>query len=117
MMESSGFDLEAKLKSTDANDVYVQKVFAVMRDVLTTSITAKQGFAGDPLRYKRFAQAAEWAAKFTMEHALPDLNKWGHLWNETEAQRVEKSADVLRRVIVDGVWKDSWSTAHLYRQP
>lgn len=101
MMASNGFDLEAKLKSTDESDAYFQKIFATMRDALERSIRMSETrLIGDQMAFSKLEKASQLAAAFTMKFAGTELEQPGPK-DAAEAKSVEETADRLVVMIMD----------------
>lgn len=95
MMASNGFDLEAKLKSTDKSEAYFQEIFATMRDALQLSIRIHgMRMIGSQLAFSKLEKAAQLTAAFTIKFAGTELEQPGPK-DAAEAKSVQDTADRL----------------------
>jgi len=95
MMASNGFDLEAKLKSTDESEAHFQKVFTTMLDALKLSIRLSDTrLLGDQQAFSKLEKAAQLTAAFTIKFVGTELEQPGPK-DAAEAESVERTADRL----------------------
>jgi len=99
MMNSNGFPLEAKLKSSRASDAYFQKIFAKMLESLRLAIRIHLSIE-DEMAFSKLEKAAQPAAALTMRFAGTELEQPGPK-DRAEAKEVENTADRLVVMIMD----------------